>query len=162
GDLQRAQCPRVVRTRYGRPRARPEGPTQHAGRHPSPQSGARPRRSSAACGARRLAPGHGDRRAAERFDAMWNGACLDPLMTGAYPAPIAADFAPLVADGDFAAMRQPTDYLGVNYYAPMYVMHAPQSLFGAWLGAAPAGTRFTAMGWPIDAGGLTEELIRLR
>src|SRR6266436_9023193 len=26
------------------------------------------------------------RRAAERFDAMWNGACLDPLMTGAYPA----------------------------------------------------------------------------
>jgi len=59
-------------------------------------------------------------------------------------------------------MRQPIDYLGVNYYAPMYVMHAPQSLFGASFGAAPAGTRFTAMGWPIDAGGLTEELIRLR
>src|SRR5262249_18320528 len=39
-----------------------------------------------------------DRGAAERFDAMWNGACLDPLMRGAYPAPIAADFAPLVAD----------------------------------------------------------------
>jgi len=36
-----------------------------------------------------------DRRAAERFDAMWNGACLDPLMTGAYPAPVAADFAAL-------------------------------------------------------------------
>src|SRR5262249_687844 len=103
-----------------------------------------------------------DRRAAERFDAMWNGACLDPLMTGAYPDPVAADFAPLVADGDFATMQQPTDYLGVNYYAPMYVTHAPQSLFGAWFGAAPAGTRFTAMGWPIDAGGLTEELIRLR
>src|SRR5262249_27430750 len=103
-----------------------------------------------------------DRRAAERFDAMWTGACLDPLMTGAYPAPVAADFAPLVADGDLAAMRQPTDYLGVNYYAPMYVTHAPQSLFGAWFGAAPAGTRFTAMGWPVDAGSLTEELIRLR
>jgi beta-glucosidase len=103
-----------------------------------------------------------DRRAAERFDAMWNGACLDPLMTGAYPAPVAADFAALAADGDLATMRQPIDYLGVNYYAPMYVMHAPQSLFGAWFGAAPAGTRFTAMGWPIDAGGLTEELIHLR
>src|SRR6266550_948726 len=103
-----------------------------------------------------------DRRASERFDAMWNGACLDPLMTGAYPAPIAADFAALAADGDLATMRQPIDYLGVNYYAPMYVMHAPQSLFGAWFGAAPAGTRFTAMGWPIDAGGLSEELIRLR
>ncbi len=103
-----------------------------------------------------------DRRAAERFDAMWNGACLDPLMTGAYPAPVAADFAALAADGDLPTMRQPIDYLGVNYYAPMYVMHAPQSLFGAWFGAAPAGTRFTAMGWPIDAAGLTEELIRLR
>ncbi len=103
-----------------------------------------------------------DRRAAKRFDAMWNGACLDPLMKGSYPAPVADDFAPLIADGDLAAMQQPTDYLGVNYYAPMYVMSASQSLFGAWFGTVPAGTRFTAMGWPIDAGGLTEQLIRLR
>src|SRR5262249_54432527 len=28
-----------------------------------------------------------DPRAADRFDALWNGPCLDPLMTGAYPAP---------------------------------------------------------------------------
>src|SRR4051795_4427237 len=28
--------------------------------------------------------------------------------------------------------------------------------------AAPGATRFTAMGWPIDARGLTEELIHLR
>jgi beta-glucosidase len=103
-----------------------------------------------------------DRWAVERFDAMWNGACLNPLMKGVYPGPVAAEFAPLVADGDFATMRQPIDYLGVNYYSPMYVMQVPQSLFGAWFGAPPAGTRFTAMGWPIDASGLTEELIRLR
>lgn len=92
---------------------------------------------------------------------MWNGACLHPLMKGAYPASVAAEFAPLVANGDFAMMQQPTDYLGVNYYSPMYVKDAPQSLFGAWFGAAPAGTRFTAMGWPVDADALTEELIRL-
>jgi beta-glucosidase len=103
-----------------------------------------------------------DRRAAERFDAVWNGACLDPLMTGAYREPVAADFAPLVRDGDLATMRQPIDWLGVNYYSPMYVTHAPQSLFGAWFGRPPAGTRFTAMGWPIDAGGLVDELVRLR
>ena len=102
-----------------------------------------------------------DRDAAERFDAMWNGACLDPLVKGIYPAPVAGDFAPLVADGDFATMRQPIDFLGVNYYSPMYVMKAPQTLFGAWFGAAPTGMRFTAMGWPVDAGALTEELIRL-
>ena len=37
-----------------------------------------------------------------------------------------------------------------------------ESLFGAWFGPTPAGTRFTAMGWPIDASGLTDELVRLR
>jgi beta-glucosidase len=59
-------------------------------------------------------------------------------------------------------MRQPIDYLGVNYYSPMYIEYAPHSLIGAWFGAAPKGTNFTAMGWPVDAGGLTEELIKLR
>jgi beta-glucosidase len=103
-----------------------------------------------------------DRRATERFDAMWNGSGLDPVLLGAYPAPVAGDFAPLVADGDLATIQKPLDFIGVNYYAPMYVAAAPQSLFGAWFGAVPAGTPFTAMGWPIEAAGLTEELIRIR
>jgi len=102
-----------------------------------------------------------DHDATVRFDAMWNGACLDPLRNGAYPVAAAADFAPLIADGDLAAIHQPLDFLGVNYYAPMYVADAPGSLFGAWFGAVPPGTPFTAMGWPVDAGGLTEELIGL-
>jgi len=102
-----------------------------------------------------------DRRAAEKFDAMWNGACLDPLLKGRYPELIASDMAPFVAEGDLAAMHRPLDFLGVNYYAPMYIADAPHSLFGAWFGAVPGGTRFTAIGWPIDAGGLTEELIGL-
>ncbi len=103
-----------------------------------------------------------DRRAAERFDAFWNGAVLDPLFKGVYPAAIAADFAPLVAAGDLQTMRQPIDFFGLNYYAPMYVAEAPQSLFGASFGAVPAGTRFTAFGWPIDPSGLTDVLHRLR
>jgi beta-glucosidase len=104
----------------------------------------------------------GDRHAAERFDAMWNGACLDPLIKGMYPHPIAPDFAALIADGDLTTIQQPIDYLGVNYYSPMYITHAPQSLFGAWFGPAPTDMGFTAMGWPVDASGLAEELIRLR
>ena len=60
------------------------------------------------------------------------------------------------------AIQQPIDFFGVNYYAPAWVAEAPQSLFGAWFGPAPAGTRFTDIGWPIDAGGLAEALIRLR
>jgi beta-glucosidase len=103
-----------------------------------------------------------DRAATARFDAFWNGAFADPLFKGSYPAVIAERFAPLVAAGDLETIRQPIDFFGLNYYAPMYVADAPQSLFGAWFGATPPGTRFTAFGWPIDAGGLTEALIRLR
>lgn len=103
-----------------------------------------------------------DRRAVVRFDAVWNGALLDPLFKGVYPPAIAGEMAPLAAAGDLEVIRQPVDFFGLNYYAPAYVADAPQSLFGAWFGAVPPGTRFTAMGWPIDAGGLTETLIRLR
>ncbi len=111
----------------------------------------------------RPSPGHeADKTAVARFDAFWNGAFLDPLFKGNYPAAIAEEMAPLVANGDLEAIKQQVDFLGVNYYAPAYVADAPQSLFGAWFGAVPSGTRFTAMGWPIDAGGLTEILIGLR
>jgi len=103
-----------------------------------------------------------DRRAAERFDAFWNGAVLDPLFNGVYPAAIAADFAPLVVPGDLATIKQPIDFFGLNYYAPMYIAAAPQNLLGAWFGAVPAGTCFTAFGWPIDPSGLTDALHRLR
>jgi beta-glucosidase len=103
-----------------------------------------------------------DRAATARFDAFWNGAFLDPLFNGFYPPVIAEHFAPLIAAGDLTTMRQPIDFLGVNYYAPMWVADAPQSLLGAWFGATPPGMRFTSFGWPIDAGGLSETLIRLR
>jgi len=103
-----------------------------------------------------------DRRAAERFDAFWNGAFIDPLIKGSYPAPVADDFAALIADGDLATIRQSIDFLGVNYYNRMHIAHAPESLFGAWWGSVPSGTRFTAMGWPITPDGLYEELTSLR
>jgi beta-glucosidase len=103
-----------------------------------------------------------DRRAADRFDAFWNGAFLDPLFEASYPAAIAADFTPLIAEGDLKTIRQLIDFFGLNYYAPAYVADAPQSLFGAWFGPVPPGSRFTAIGWPIEAGGLTDVLMRLR
>ena len=103
-----------------------------------------------------------DRRAAERFDAFWNGAFLDPLFKGSYPAAVAAEMAPLIVGDDLKAIQQPIDFFGLNYYAPAWVANAPQSLFGAWFGAVPAGMRFTAIGWPIDAGGLNDVLNRFR
>ena len=103
-----------------------------------------------------------DHRAAERFDAFWNGAFLDPLFKGSYPAAIAAAMAPLIVGDDLKVIQQPIDFFGLNYYAPAWVADAPQSLFGAWFGAVPAGMQFTAIGWPIDPGGLNDVLNRFR
>src|SRR5262249_51534743 len=103
-----------------------------------------------------------DHHAAKRFDALWNGACLDPLFRGSYPAWVSAEVAPLIMESDLVTARQRLDYLGVNFYSPMYIAHTPQSLFGAWFGVSPPGIASTAMGWPIDPTGLTEVLIRLR
>jgi len=103
-----------------------------------------------------------DRLAVERFDAFWNGAFLDPLFKGTYPAVVAAQMAPLIAADDLKAMHQPIDFFGLNYYAPAWVADAPQSLFGAWFGATPPGMRFTAMGWPVDPSGLIDVLARFR
>ena len=66
------------------------------------------------------------------------------------------------SNGDLQTIKQPIDFLGINYYAPMWVADAPQNMFGAWWGAVPAGMRFTSFGWPIDPSGLTDTLIRLR
>jgi len=103
-----------------------------------------------------------DRHAAERFGAFWNGAFLDPLLEGIYPEPIAAEFSALAAAGDLAAMRQPIDFLGVNYYSRMYIRNAPESLLGTTWGAVPGGLRFTDMGWPITPDGLYEQLTSLQ
>ena len=105
---------------------------------------------------------HEDRRAAERFDAFWNLAFLDPLFKGSYPSTIADEFAPLIEAGDLQTIQQPVDFVGLNYYSPMYIADAPQSVLGAWYGAVPAGMRLTAFDWPIDASGLTNVLTRLR
>ena len=55
-----------------------------------------------------------------------NGCYLGPLFSGAYPGRLGADFSPALADGlvregDFDVIREPIDFLGVNFYGPQYV-----------------------------------------
>ena len=100
--------------------------------------------------------------AADLWSAVWNGACLDPLFHGRYPEELAADFAPLIRDGDMETIRQPVDFLGLNYYSRMHQQPDPGGLFGTGFGSAPEGTRTTGMGWPIEPDGLAEMLIDLK
>jgi beta-glucosidase len=84
---------------------------------------------------------------------------MDPIFKGHYPdlaLRVHGANAPQVEDGDMAAIHQPIDFLGVNYY------------FRAWCSAAtppvpaPALQGTTDMGWEIYPQGLTELLLKLK
>jgi beta-glucosidase len=124
-----------------------------------------------------------DADAVRRIDALANRAFLGPMLSGAYPADLLADTAPVtdwsfVQEGDEQTIAVPVDVLGVNYYSTTLVRawdgvsarsdndghgsspHTP------WVGAAdvdflPQPGPYTAMGWNIDPTGMTELLLRL-
>jgi len=83
---------------------------------------------------------------------------MDPLYHGRYPQDI-VDFlgtdAPEVAPGDMAAIAQPMDFMGLNYYT-----RAVASAQGPW-DVRQSGLELTDMGWEIYPEGLTELLLRL-
>lgn len=99
-----------------------------------------------------------DRARAQLEDGLLLRWYLDPLFQGRYPADVwrsLGDDVPEVHDGDLAAIRQPLDYLGVNYYT-----RSVQSAAGPWDPAA-AGKEVNDMGWEVYPEGLTELLLRL-
>ncbi len=96
------------------------------------------------------------------WDAVWNRSCLDPLFKGRYPELLEAEFTAFAKPGDLAVIKQPVDFLGVNYYSRMHQQVDPQGLFGTGYGSAPEGTPRTAMEWPVEADGLTEILVELQ
>jgi beta-glucosidase len=83
---------------------------------------------------------------------------MDPLFHGRYPQDV-IDFlgadAPQVDAGDLAAIAQPMDFMGLNYYTRAVV-----SAQGRW-DVKQSGLELTDMGWEIYPQGLTELLLRL-
>lgn len=105
-----------------------------------------------------------DRAAAERFDGFHNLLYLEPLFRGRYPQGLWDDlsgYAPVIKEGDLDIMSAPLDFLGVNYYTPEFVEHAPE---GEWPNARsvehPEAEK-TAMGWEVYPQGLTDLLLRV-
>jgi beta-glucosidase len=103
-----------------------------------------------------------DRDAAAIWDALWNRAFLDPLFHGRYPTLLEPHLDTLLRPGDLPEIQRKIDFLGVNYYAPMYRRAEPAGLVGTDWGATPLGMRSSGMGWPIDPNGLVEVLLDLR
>jgi beta-glucosidase len=114
-----------------------------------------------------------DLEAVRIIDGLQNRVFLDPILRRSYPD----DVQEIIErhggldhqrPGDLATIGGPIDLLGVNYYAPAVV--------AARVGATTAGAKYpgsegvvfvdqarpkTAMGWPIHADGLVEQLARL-
>jgi beta-glucosidase len=110
---------------------------------------------------------------------------LQPQLEGHYPADVVEASAPItdfgfVLDGDLAAIRQPIDGLGINYYSPNLVAAAtPELLAQAAAGdtarvskdrptpfpgtdlvvSMPQEGPYTDMGWRIEPGAFTELLV---
>ncbi len=100
--------------------------------------------------------------AAEGFDELWNGSFLDPLFNGAYPKTAQPLVEPFLREGDLALVRQPVDFLGVNYYSPTTIRLDLSSPSRIAPGEPPASAPRDAFGREIDPSGLFEMLERLR
>jgi beta-glucosidase len=102
-----------------------------------------------------------DQAAATRYDAIYNRFFLGGLFKGAYPVEVLEGLEPHLPKGwqdDFATIRAPIDWLGVNYYTRKLIRHAD----GPWPSYAEAPTRLplTQMGWEIHPDGLRDILVR--
>jgi beta-glucosidase len=103
-----------------------------------------------------------DREAANRVDAYMNRQYLDPVFFGHYPeemADIFGDAWPTWSDADMAMIREPIDFVGVNYYTRSVRKHDP----GAWpLRAAVArqpSATYTETQWEVHPASFTDILV---
>ncbi len=99
--------------------------------------------------------------AAARNDAIYNRFFLGGLFKGEYPEEVMEGFAPHLPQGwqdDFTTIREPLDWLGLNYYTRKMVTHQE----GAWpnYGDTEGPLPKTQMGWEIYPEGLRDFLIR--
>jgi beta-glucosidase len=101
------------------------------------------------------------------MDGFHNRWFLDPVLRGGYPLDMVDEltgrFGELeaVQPGDLAAINEPIDFLGVNYYFSTRVFADPdEPLLG--VGVAPPAANTTAMGWEVTPDSLYELVVRLK
>jgi len=103
-------------------------------------------------------PTEDDRRAARLNDGLTTRWYMDPIFLGQYPADVlehlGAD-APRVETGDLTTIRQPLDFLGINFYTRKLVSTRVPPV------AAPGDLGFTDMGWEIYPQALMQHLLRV-
>ncbi|HEY5806858.1 MAG TPA: GH1 family beta-glucosidase [Povalibacter sp.] len=106
-----------------------------------------------------------DQAATRRADAYMNRQYIEPALLGRYPDELTEIFTDAWPDwpsADMEAIRQPIDFVGVNYYSRNVTRHEPDT----WpLRAGPVRqphATHTEMGWEVFPQGLTDTLLRIK
>lgn len=102
-----------------------------------------------------------DLAATMRADAYWNRQYLDPVFLGTYPPELAEIFGaawPTFAAADLETLRQPPDFLGINYYSRQVVRHDPRDWPLAAARVRQARQTHTGLDWEVYPQGLTDIL----
>ena len=106
-----------------------------------------------------------DQAAAKRMDAYMNRQYLDAALRGSYPEELAEIFGaawPNWPASDFELIKQPLDFLGVNYYTRNVRRHDPR----AWpVHAAPVRlpqATYTETSWEVCPPAFTELLVWIK
>ncbi len=106
-----------------------------------------------------------DLAAARRADVYNNLYPLDPVFLGRYPNGMDEVFGegwPEFAPEEVARIREPMDFVGVNYYTRRVVRHDDDALPSRVSPVPVPGTITTETGWEVHPSGLTRALLWLR
>jgi beta-glucosidase len=105
-----------------------------------------------------------DVQTARLLDAVVNRLYMEPIFLGRYPEEAVRGFGRFLPRGwerDLGEMREPGDFLGINYYNRATYRHAPLVPLLHGREVPTPGARRSAM-WDIDPHGLQVILARLR
>jgi beta-glucosidase len=103
-----------------------------------------------------------DGGAANRVDAYMNRQYLDPVFLGRYPEELSEIFGeawPRWPDQDFDLIRQPIDFVGINYYTRGVRRDAPHSWPLRAAAVKQKQATYTTTSWEVFPQGFTDILI---
>ncbi|MEE9320127.1 MAG: GH1 family beta-glucosidase [Granulosicoccus sp.] len=113
-----------------------------------------------------LSAGAADKDAAQRHFQFHNATWFDPLFKGHYPSEVISELGHLLPprwQDDLAAICQPLDFWGLNYYTPTRVTtnNDTDAAYPATVSRIPDGAITTDIGWEIAPETLTDLLLNL-
>lgn len=103
-----------------------------------------------------------DLAATARADAYMNRQYLDPVLLGRYPAELTEIFReawPQRPEEDYLLIREPLDFLGINYYTRNVTRYDPDAWPLRAAGVRQKQATYTETGWEVFPQGLTDILI---